>query len=98
MRFEWDEAKSRKNLKKHSVSFKRASLVFDDPRCLSMPDEYELEERWQTMGLANGVVLLSVVHTMREEENEEIIRIISARKATKGETKRYEESPPNERG
>jgi uncharacterized DUF497 family protein len=91
VRFEWDEGKSRKNLDKHLVSFERASLVFKDPQFLSLPDEYEFEERWRTMGLVNGVVVLLVVHTMRRDNDEDVIRIISARKATRREREIYEE-------
>lgn len=95
MRFEWDESKSQENLKKHMVSFERACLAFEDLYCLSVPDEYEFEERWQTMGLVNGAVILLVVHTIREEDNEEIVRIISARKATSREAGIYEKSRQN---
>jgi hypothetical protein len=63
MRFEWDEDKNRRNLAKHKVSFERASSVFDDPRSLSTQDcVVEGEERWQTVGMESGTVLL-VAHT-----------------------------------
>ncbi|HKV04067.1 MAG TPA: BrnT family toxin [Candidatus Acidoferrales bacterium] len=92
MRIVWDEAKSRRNLAKHKVSFDRASLVFEDPLHISELDPCESEERWRTLGLVNGVVILMVAHTVKEEENaEEEIRIISARKATRGERKTYED-------
>jgi uncharacterized protein len=91
MRIEWDEAKSRLNLAKHGVSFARAKLVFEDPAQLSEPDPCESEERWRTLGLVNGTVILMVAHTIREDENgEEEIRIISARKAKQSETEAYE--------
>jgi uncharacterized protein len=90
MRFVWDEQKSRRNLAKHKVSFDLARLVFDDPLHLSIPDPYEGEVRWQTMGLVKGVVVLLVVHTVEEKDGEEEIRIISARKATNFEKKVYE--------
>lgn len=91
MRFEWDKEKARRNLEKHKVSFERAKLVFDDPRHVSLPDDREPGERWLTFGLVNAVVVLAVAHTVREEQgNEETIRIISARKATRGERERYE--------
>jgi uncharacterized protein len=95
MRFEWDEEKNRSNLQKHKVSFERAVLVFDDPLALSVPDDYELEERWKTMGLASGVVVLLVVHTFREKVDEEVVRIISARKATRSEREIYEKAAEN---
>ena len=83
MRFIWDEEKSRRNLAKHKVSFETARLAFDDPNAVSRLERVEDgEERWQTLGLVGGIVILFVAHTYREEGGEEIIRIISARKAT----------------
>jgi hypothetical protein len=64
MRFEWDEQKNRTNLAKHGVSFETAQLVFEDPLALSIQDRYDNgEERWQTIGLAGGLVILLVAHT-----------------------------------
>jgi uncharacterized DUF497 family protein len=92
MRFAWDEKKSRRNLAKHKVSFETATLVFDDPHAISRPDRIEDgEQRWQTLGLAGGTVVLLVAHAYYEEEGEEVIRIISARKATPRERKMYEQ-------
>ncbi|HKW89861.1 MAG TPA: BrnT family toxin [Candidatus Acidoferrales bacterium] len=93
MRFTWDENKSRRNRAKHKISFETAALVFDDPHAISRLERIEDgEERWQTLGLAGGIVILLVVHTYREEGGEEVIRIISARKATPSERKFYEEN------
>ncbi len=92
MLFEWDEAKNRTNRAKHEVSFETATLVFDDPRAVSVLDTIiEGEERWQTVGMAGNLVLLLVVHTYCEKGGEEFIRIISARKATLRERKSYEQ-------
>jgi uncharacterized DUF497 family protein len=92
MRFEWDETKNRSNRAKHGVSFETALLAFDDPLHVSRQDRVENgEERWQTIGLAGDIVLLLVAHTCRESSGEEVIRIISARKAVARERKRYEE-------
>jgi uncharacterized DUF497 family protein len=92
MRFVWDEEKSRRNLAKHKVSFETARLVFDDPQAVSRLDRVEDgEERWQTLGLAGGIVILLVAHTYREEGGEEVIRIISARKATARERTVYDQ-------
>jgi uncharacterized protein len=92
MVFGWDEWKNRRNRAKHGVSFEAATLVFDDPHAIGVPDHTEEgEERWRTVGIAAGVVPLLVVHTHREEGGEEYIRIISARKATPQERKIYEE-------
>lgn len=90
--FEWDEEKNRKNLAKHKVSFETAKLVFEDPRAVSLLERIEEgEERWHTVGMAGGVVILLVVHTHRGQGGEEVTRIISARKATPRERKIYEE-------
>ena len=92
MRFEWDENKNRSNQVKHRVSFETATLVFDDPGAISVLERIAAgEERWQTFGLAAGVVLLTVAHAFREKNGEEVLRIISARKATPRERKIYEE-------
>lgn len=92
-RFSWDAAKEETNRRKHGISFETARLVFDDPLHLSRQDRAEGGElRWQTLGIAGGVVLLLVAHTWRGEPGgEEHIRIISARRATKLERKIYEE-------
>jgi uncharacterized protein len=93
MRFSWDEEKNRRNLAKHKVGFETARLVFDDPQAVSQLDRVEDgEERWQTLGLVGGVVVLMVAHTYREDTGEEVIRIISARKATARERSIYEQS------
>jgi len=92
MRFEWDEKKNQSNRAKHGLSFETARLVFDDPFHLSIQDRFSGgEERWQTIGKAGNIVLLLVAHTYQTEGGEELIRIISARKATKRERERYEQ-------
>jgi uncharacterized protein len=93
MRIDWDRNKSRSNLRKHGVSFETVSLVFEDPIQLSIQDRFEAgEERWQTMGLVNGIVVLIVAHTLGDDDDgEEVVRIISARKATPRERQRYHE-------
>ena len=91
--FEWDEAKAEMNERKHGVLFDDAVLVFADPYALTEQDRIEGGElRWQTIGLARGVVLLHVAHTIVEEGADEIIRIISARKAVRRECKRHDEN------
>lgn len=92
MLFEWDETKNKINKEKHKISFETALLIFNDPYLISTLDErYDYEdERWISIGSAAGAVLLFVVNTILEDENgEEIIRIISARKAKEGERERY---------
>lgn len=89
----WKDQKNRTNKRDHGLSFETARLVFNDPLMVSRRDPHSDGDRWQTMGMA-GSVLLFVVHTWPEpipETGEEIIHIISARKATKHERKAYEE-------
>ena len=91
MRFEWDEAKNRHNIRKHKISFETAKLVFDDPLQRSIRDRIvEGEERWQTLGMIKGLIVV-VAHTYREQNGELVIRIISARKATSAERRGYED-------
>lgn len=90
MRFERDEAKDRHNLAMHKINFETASLVFDDPHALSDQDRVvDDEERWQTVGTV-GVLVVFVAHTWWEEDGEEVIRLISARKASSAERTAYE--------
>ncbi|OTA18723.1 membrane protein [Xenorhabdus beddingii] len=73
------------------MRFEEAVLVFDDPFHLSMQDCFENGEyRWQTIGTIKGCVVVLVAHTIRFEDDSEVIRIISARKAERNERKRYE--------
>jgi uncharacterized protein len=92
--FEWDPVKARTNQQKHGVSFDDAMHVFEDPYALF--DHERIDEagelRWQALGLAGGAIVLLVVHTVREEGQHEVIRLISARRATRKERKRYEET------
>ena len=98
MRFEWDENKNRRNLAKHKVSFETARLVFDDPHVLSIQDRVvEGEERWQTVGMVFGTVLF-VGHTYREQAGDEVIRLISARKAIAHERRAYAKSQKHSSG
>jgi uncharacterized protein len=93
VRFEWDEAKAKANRRKHGVRFEDAMLVFADPFALVEQDRIEHGElRWQTLGLAGGIVLLLVAHTVRHEDEDEVIRIISARRAVRKERQRYDEN------
>ena len=93
MKFDWDPIKAATNLKKHKIPFELASTVFDDPLHLSVTDpDSSNEERWVTVGMAADTKILVVVHTERWIEKDiEVVRIISARAATKKEKKAYEE-------
>ena len=91
MQIQWDEDKNISNLSKHGLTFEIAKLVFEDQHSVSTQDRFvDGEERWQTVGLVNGVALLLVAHTWREDDDEVHIRMISARKATAHERKSYE--------
>jgi len=89
--FEWDPLKAEANLRKHGVSFTSAAAVFFDPLAWTFPDPDHSygEERFLTVGETSGDGVLVVGHT---EVDEERIRIISARPATKRERKDYEDA------
>jgi hypothetical protein len=92
MRVDWDTQKALANLEKHGVSFQEASEVFDDPLHLSVLDhrfEY-FEERWITVGMSHGRRLLVVANLFFNDQMEEVIRIITAREASRNEQKQYE--------
>lgn len=91
--FTWDKNKCVQNIKKHSVSFEEAETAFYDEYSLIMDDtaHSDEEERFVLIGFSARSNLLIVCHCYRVESNEEIIRIISARKATKWETEIYYE-------
>ena len=92
--FEWDINKARLNIKKHEISFERAAEIFLDPFAISIFDEENSlqEERWITIGKNSNEVVLVLIHTFSQQENDQYnIRIISARRATKREIKQYEE-------
>ncbi|MDR3106614.1 MAG: BrnT family toxin [Bifidobacteriaceae bacterium] len=90
LRFEWDEAKDAINRSKHGLSFGEARTVFFDPHELVIgdPDHPAVEERFVILGYSRALRLLVVAHCHRESEG--VIRIISARKATKHEARDYQ--------
>jgi uncharacterized protein len=89
LRFEWDAAKAASNVKKHGVSFEDAQTVFADERARLIDDPVHSasEDRFLLLGLCSSLRLLVVCHCYRSEEG--VVRIISARKATKGECLYY---------
>ena len=91
LRFEWDPQKNLTNQKKHGVSFEEASTVFEDVNALviSDPEHSEDEERFVILGFSVRANLLVVCHCYRASES--VIRIISARRATKNESRQYHE-------
>lgn len=89
IRFEWDKRKALANKEKHGVSFEEARSVFFDERArlIDDPEHSVDEERFILMGLSSSLRLLLVCHCYRSEAN--VIRLISARKATARESKSY---------
>ncbi len=95
MRFEWDDQKNASNLKKHGVRFETAARVFLDPWFVMEEDRLvDGEVRWRTIGEVDGESLLLVIHLhgVDEEDEAEVVRIISARETTPQERRRYEGS------
>ncbi len=92
--FDWDQNKAKANRKKHGIAFEDASTLFLDPRMISVFDteHSEHEDRWATIGIDKNGILLVVVHTFQQLAADSCrIRIISARKATRIESKQYKE-------
>ena len=88
LNFEWDEEKAKANLRNHRVSFEEASTVFSDPFSITIPDpDHQTEQRYIDIGNSDRGQVLVVVYTERGAR----IRIISCRKATPTERRRYEE-------
>ena len=91
LRFEWDPAKARSNLRKHGISFDEAETAFSDEYALVLPDpdhSSTTEERLVLIGLSAALRVLVVVHC--ELENGNVIRLISARRATRSERAQYD--------
>jgi hypothetical protein len=99
MRYEWDERKNRENQRKHGgISFELAALVFEDEhRVISLDRVDEMaEQRWLALGAvsidSSKALIVLVAHVYREDlDGEEIVRIISARRAGKNDVRRYQE-------
>jgi len=89
LEFEWDDQKARANERKHGISFQEAQTVFYDENARLLYDSNHSfdEERYILLGISNSLYLLVVCHVYKEDGG--IIRIISARKATKQESKQY---------
>lgn len=91
LRFEWDPRKDAENQRKHRVSFEEAESVFSDEHALLIddPEHSTAEDRFVLLGLSVRFRVLLVVHSYREQDA--VIRIISARRATKQERSRYDQ-------
>ena len=92
MHFEWDEDKSVSNYDKHGVTFQEAREIFNDPLHISYLDHRfsYFEERWISLGATDDQKILVVANLFFTDDGEEIIRIISARKANPKERSFYE--------
>ena len=90
LQFEWDESKNKSNRAKHGIWFEEAQSVFDDSgsRVFHDPEHSDDEDRYLIIGMSAAARLLVVVHCYRKSDS--IVRIISARKATRKEIKFYE--------
>ncbi len=93
MIFEWDAGKAASNVRKHGVSFETATRVWHDPYFEVWFDQTkDDQERWHAVGLISPGALLVVVHVyLNEEDGEQVVRIVSARRATRSEWRRYEQ-------
>ena len=89
LQFEWDSKKSQSNKRKHGITFEEASTIFGDPLSITIDDSAHSigEDRFVTIGTSVNDKLIVVAHTERND----IIRIISARKATRNEKRQYEQ-------
>ena len=90
--FSWSKEKNRENIKKHGLSFQEAVLVFLDPYLIIRHDEAHStmdETRWKGFGVLNNDLLLAIIFS---EEKENVVRLISAREATKKEKEDYSEN------
>jgi uncharacterized protein len=89
IQFDWDETKNWANRKKHGIWFEEAVSVFADPnaRLFADPGHSDQEEREVILGISSAARLLTIVHCYRE--NDSVVRIISARRATRRETQYY---------
>ena len=89
MKYEWDEEKNRSNVAKHGIGFDGAARIFDGPTVDWIDDRLDYgEERTISLGMIEGVAVLVVLHTDRDNA----MRLISARPATRSERTRYEEA------
>jgi uncharacterized DUF497 family protein len=92
MSFEWDPEKDRINRAKHGVAFEDAMLVWEDPLMVLSRDLYATgEPRWIAVGRIGVTTILFVAHVYRGDEDEQRVRIISARKASRHERRKYDE-------
>lgn len=91
--FEWDDDKADRNRRKHGITFADAMQVFNDPFAIAGHDHIENgERRWQIVGMIETVMVVLVAYTIEETGQDEVIRLISARRATRKERTHYEQN------
>jgi uncharacterized DUF497 family protein len=91
MRIDKDAAKEGKNIQRHKFDFSFATLIFTDPLAVTVYDRYENgEDRWHTFSIVAGILLLAV-HTYPDPNDDQWVRIIGLRKATRHERTSYEQ-------
>jgi uncharacterized DUF497 family protein len=92
--YEWDPKKAQANLRKHGVSFEDAIEALEDPNSISWVERFvEDEERWHTIGIVTNLLVVQVSHLVQlDDSQDELVRIISARKATTLERQQYEQN------
>jgi uncharacterized DUF497 family protein len=91
--YEWDEHKNKINQAAHGIDFRTGAEVFDDPCFVAFVESIkDGEERWHAIGMVRAVTVVAVVHTYSEKGSDEVIRIISCRRASSHERKIYEEA------
>ena len=92
MRFEWNKQANQRNTAMHGISFEEARGVFEDPLHVSLLDHRfnYFEERWITIGITGDKGIVVAAHLYFDDDDEEVVRIISARPATKQEVAQYE--------
>ena len=89
----WDPVKDRLNRRQHGIPLAYGVRALSDPTLLSRPDSHPDGDRWRSIGIADGIATLFVVHTepVKYSDGREVGRIISVRKATSHERREYEE-------
>ena len=95
MRWAWDPEKNDQNRSKHGIDFETATQVFEDPFAATVEDPHFVEHRLRTVGMIDNTLVM-VVHTLPQFDptiGDEIVRIITARRATRHERRAYEEEP-----
>lgn len=91
--FEWNDDKAAINRRKHGIAFSDAKQVFNDPFAIAGQDHIESgERRWQIIGMIERVIVVLVAYTVEEEGQDEVIRLISARRANRKERIHYEQN------